>query len=52
MKSTVWALMPASDLFAASSTGSRRPATALCANTSYSCLHGSWQAVSNLRMAE
>ena len=39
IKSTVCALMPASDLFAASSTGSRRPATDLCASTSYSCLH-------------
>ena len=38
MKSAVCALMPASDLFAARSTGSRRPATDLCASTSYSCL--------------
>ena len=39
MNSAVCALIPASDLFAASSTGSRRPATDLCARTSYSCLH-------------
>lgn len=42
MKSAVCALMPASDLFAASRTGRRRPTTNLCASTSYSCLraHG------------